>query len=370
LGEFPLKYFPPDAFMFSAGFLGSRIIESLLQRKEKVIVFDFASNNSWSTDSRITYIKGDVTKYEEVKQACQGINTVFFTAAIINFMDNLPYQYEASYRVNVIGTENVVKACQEQKVRYLVQTSTLHVTIQNPYRNTNSLWSLFSVPKKSVILIKEDDAYVTRDNATSHYGSTKALAEQIVLQANSSTLSTISIRPPGIFGSHDHLVAEDMLHNSEYLFIGFSMLIDWEYVDNICFSHLLAEAKLRTSNQSVSGHAFLISNNEAILNDCFRTMFVYYGNLKATVGPPRLIWMLGYLIEILQRILGKRFPRLGHPLNCLTLTALRIMDLDLSVTSTKAKDLLGYFDVFTVEEGIQLSVIEYRQKGVTLFSVE
>jgi nucleoside-diphosphate-sugar epimerase len=358
----------------SAGFLGSRIIESLLQRKESVTVFDFSSTNSWATDPRVKYLQGDITKYEEVKQACQGIKTVFLTAATINFMDNLPYQYEASYRVNVTGTGNVIKACQVCKVRYLIQTSTLHVTIQNPHQNTNSIWSLFSNPKKSVILIKEDDPYVTPENATSHYGSTKALAEQLVLQANTSTLSTISIRPPGIFGSCDHLVAEDMLNNSEYLFLGLSMLIDWEYVDNICYSHLLAEAKLRSTSSSsnqikVAGQAFLISNNEPILNDCFRTMFVYYGQLKATAGPPRLIWMLGYIVEILQRIFQRNFPRLPHPLNCLTLTALRIMDLDLSVTSTKAKDLLGYFDVFTVEEGIQLSVMEYRQKekGVTLF---
>jgi nucleoside-diphosphate-sugar epimerase len=166
-----------------------------------------------------------------------------------------------------------------------------------------------------------------------------------------------------------------MLQNSEYLFLGLHMLLDWEYVDNICFSHLLAEAKLRSSSSSssksqVAGNAFLISNNEPIINDVFRTMFVYYGKLKATPGPPRLIWMLGYIVEILQRIFQKNFPRLPHPLNCLTLTALRIMILDLSVTSTKAKDILGYFDVFTVEEGIQLSVMEYQQKGITLFSQE
>ena len=304
-----------------------------------------------------------------MNEACKGITTVFLTAATINFMDNLPYQYEASYRVNVTGTENVIKACQNQQVKYLIQTSTLHVTVPNPYQNTNSLWSLFATPKKGVIYITEDDEYVTRDTATSHYGSTKAIAEQLILQANSSSLSTVSIRPPGIFGARDHLVAEDMLQNLEYVFFGFRMLLDWEYVDNICFSHLLAEAKLRsTSKSQVAGNAFLISNNEPMINDVFRTMFVYYGKLKATSGPPRLIWMLGYIVEILQRIFQKNFPRLSHPLNCLTLTALRIMVLDLSVTSTKAKDILGYSDIFTVEEGIQLSVMEYQNKGVTLFS--
>lgn len=339
-----------------------------MQRDENVVVFDFSSTCSWVTDTRVTYIKGDITKYEEVKKACQGISTVYLTAAIINFMDNLPYQFDTSYRVNVTGTENVIKACQTEGVKYLIQTSTLHVTVQNPYKNTDSIWSLFSLPKKSVIKIAESDPYVTRENATSHYGSTKALAEQLVLRANSSSLSTVSIRPPGIFGAHDHLVAEDMLNNREYLFIGLSMLIDWEYVDNICFSHLLAEAKLRSSPSKVAGQAYLISNNQPILNDHFRTMFVYYGKLKATAGPPRLIWFLGYIIEILQRILQNRFPRLSHPLNCLTLTALRIMDLDLTVTSTKAKDHLGYFDVFTVEEGIQLSVMDYQNPKDTIFS--
>jgi nucleoside-diphosphate-sugar epimerase len=335
-----------------------------------VFVFDFSSNNPWVSDSRVTYLQGDITKLEQVNEACKGITTVFLTAATINFMDNLPYQYEASYRVNVTGTGNVIQACQNQNVKYLIQTSTLHVTVQNPYHNTDSIWSLFATPTKGVIYIHEDDKYVTKETATSHYGSTKALAEQLVLQANSSSLSTISIRPPGIFGARDHLVAEDMLQNSEYLFLGFKMLLDWEYVDNICFSHLLAESKLRSSKSKVAGNAYLISNNEPMINDVFRTMFVYYGKLKATAGPPRMIWMLGYIVEILQRIFQKNFPRLPHPLNCLTLTALRIMVLDLSVTSTKAKDILGYYDVFTVEEGIQLSVMEHQQKGITLFSQE
>ena len=50
------------------------------------------------------------------------------------------------------------------------------------------------------------------------------------------------------------------------------------------------------------------------------------------------------------------------------------MDLDLVIQSNKAKDILGYEDVFTVEEGIQLTVIEYNHKkkgeNITLFTNE
>jgi hypothetical protein len=35
------------------GFLGSRIIECLLQRNEKVAVFDFDTMSKWATDSRV-----------------------------------------------------------------------------------------------------------------------------------------------------------------------------------------------------------------------------------------------------------------------------------------------------------------------------
>jgi nucleoside-diphosphate-sugar epimerase len=204
-----------------AGFLGSRIVESLLQRGDQVTVFDFSPTCQWAKNSRVTFLQGDTTQLEDVTAACAGMQVVYMTAAIINFMDKLPHQYNASYRVNVEGTANVLAACNSQSVKLLVQTSTAHTVVP------------CGVPKGQIVRISEDSEYVTKESATSHYGSTKALAEELVIKANRSSnadgslLYTVCIRPMGIFGSDDHLVMEPMLKEKKYEFCGFTMLMDW-----------------------------------------------------------------------------------------------------------------------------------------------
>lgn len=224
---------------FSGGFLGSRIIESLLIRGEKKVnVFDNSPTCVWANDKRVTYTQGDITKYSDVLAACGNIDTVYLTAAAITFMDKIPYQYEKSFVINVIGCENVIKACIDCEVNYLIQTSTFHVTVP-------------CAGKKGVIEVNEEDPYVNQDSCTSYYAATKALAEQLVLRAHGSVhpnnvteLNTISIRPPGIFGARDHLVVEDMLKNKEYMFLGFTSYMDWSYVDNVAYAHLLGTSLL------------------------------------------------------------------------------------------------------------------------------
>lgn len=111
------------------------------------------------------------------------MDTVYLTAAAIHFMDKIPYQYDRSFAINVRGTENVIKACKENGVKYLIQTSTVHVTVP--------------CDQRGIVHVDETCPYVTPENCTSYYGLTKAMAESLVLKANCSSLRTIAIRPPG-----------------------------------------------------------------------------------------------------------------------------------------------------------------------------
>jgi 3beta-hydroxy-Delta5-steroid dehydrogenase / steroid Delta-isomerase len=114
------------------------------------------------------------------------MDTVYLTAAAIYFMDKIPYQYERSFSINVRGTENVIAACKAKGVKYLVETSTMHVTVP--------------CDRQGVVETDETDPYVTEQNCLSYYGLTKAMAEKLVLEASTTTsdgLKTVAVRPPG-----------------------------------------------------------------------------------------------------------------------------------------------------------------------------
>ena len=49
--------------------------------------------------------------------------------SIIRFMDEFPEQLPLSYKMNVTGTENVIQACVDLNIPYLIQTSTSHVCV-------------------------------------------------------------------------------------------------------------------------------------------------------------------------------------------------------------------------------------------------
>lgn len=156
-----------------AGFLGSAIVRLLLQDKHKVTVFDVRK----VPNDRITSIVGDITKYSDVLASLTSIDIVIHTASPPHGKDQSAY-----HAVNVLGTQNIVKACKESGVERLVFTSSASVVFngQDIHNGTESL------PHCKVHM----DAY----------NASKAQAETIIVEANDKYLATVCLRPSGIFG--------------------------------------------------------------------------------------------------------------------------------------------------------------------------
>jgi nucleoside-diphosphate-sugar epimerase len=234
--------------IIGGGFLGSRLIHALLASGEThITVFDLSATISWASDPRVKFIHGDLTNLQVVTLACTNITTVFNTAAIVRFMDDLPFQWKTSYAVNVQGVRNVIQACVEQQVTFLLQTSSLHANVSKQYDATRSA-------------LTEDIKCVTAETSLSHYATTKAMGEQLVREANSTGLKTVILRPCGIFGCGDQLMLDKMLQQKIYVFLGYRMFMDFVYVDNIAYAHFLAETALREQGQVVSSGTSVLRN--------------------------------------------------------------------------------------------------------------
>jgi len=81
-------------------------VEGLLARGEKnITVLDVNDSHLFKGEEGITFVKGSILDTALLAKVCKDIDTVFHTAAIINFWERLSFQYPKFYSINVKGTE-------------------------------------------------------------------------------------------------------------------------------------------------------------------------------------------------------------------------------------------------------------------------
>lgn len=100
-----------------AGLLGAELIKRLIGKGYTARAFDLPTADFWRVNALegVEIFKGDVTAIGDVKKAVKGVEAVFHLAAI------LPPKSEKNrgltMRVNVCGTENIVKAMKKEASR-------------------------------------------------------------------------------------------------------------------------------------------------------------------------------------------------------------------------------------------------------------
>jgi UDP-glucose 4-epimerase len=106
-----------------AGFIGSHLVEALLERGHRVRVLDDFSTgapaNLEPVRGRVEVIEGDITDPETVQSAVRGSELVFHQAALASVPRSVANPL-ATHRVCVDGTLNVLLAARDAGVRRLV----------------------------------------------------------------------------------------------------------------------------------------------------------------------------------------------------------------------------------------------------------
>jgi 2-alkyl-3-oxoalkanoate reductase len=224
------------------GFLGQAIVRLLLARGDFVRSLQRSASPELEKLG-VDCLRGDVADARIVEQAAADCQAVFHVAAKAGVWG----RYDDYHQANVLGTRNVIAACQSHGVRKLIYTSSPSVVFDG----------------KDEIGIDESVSYPTRYLA--HYPLTKAIAERMVMSANGPQLATVSLRPHLIWGPGDnHLVPRliQRARSSQLRQVGNGKnLVDTTYIDNAAEAHLLAEERLE-SGSNVSGKTYFISNGE------------------------------------------------------------------------------------------------------------
>jgi UDP-glucose 4-epimerase len=106
-----------------AGFIGSHLVEALVERGRRVRVLDnFSTGDRANLDAvagRVELVEGDITDAETVRQATRGVEVVFHQAALASVPRSVANPI-ATHRACVDGTLNVLLAARDAGVRRVV----------------------------------------------------------------------------------------------------------------------------------------------------------------------------------------------------------------------------------------------------------
>lgn len=111
------------------GFLGHHIVRELSNRGIETIVYDIAKFNfidDMMKGGHVHFIEGNILDISTLKNAMEGCDTVFHTAAIAN-LDDAVNQPIKTMEVNVLGTVNCLEAARKQNVDRFVFASSVYV---------------------------------------------------------------------------------------------------------------------------------------------------------------------------------------------------------------------------------------------------
>ena len=324
-----------------AGFVGKRIVHALLLRGETrvaVVDLDRAGLALLQRDYPSVEIHAvNVTDVDTLTKVLRGATAVFSPFAAIRFWESLPWHYVRSERINVKGSACLIQACRNAGVKRLITTSTGNVTLAWP------AWRR--------VACDESEPTVTPSTALSHYASSKAAAERLVLAANSPELATGVIRPcSNVYGYQDKLWIQMFVEAGMSFVADPQTPSDFVFVDSIVLAHLLLEARLRNGHQdAAAGEAFNITGGGVIPDGAFVALCdqeserVRGKRLPPAGFPVRLMSILGLIIDVLQIVYPGDLTRvLGPNLGTLTTTTLCAATARNPCKDDKAKRILGY----------------------------
>ena len=109
-----------------AGFIGSNLVDYLLDKGHQVVCVDNESaecNDKFYWNDKAINIKGDVTDYKFMKNVFTGVEYVFHLAAESRLQPAIKNPIEAVYK-NCVGTTTILQCAREVGVKRLVYSST------------------------------------------------------------------------------------------------------------------------------------------------------------------------------------------------------------------------------------------------------
>jgi UDP-glucose 4-epimerase len=303
-----------------AGFIGSTLAARLCQENE-ITLFDNMDRNtlqhtSLGKNSNIRLIVGNVLDFDSVKKSMAGADLVVHAAAIAG-IDTVIKSPVRTMEVNMIGTANVLRAAQQNKVSdRVLDFSTSEVFGSMAYRVTENMQTISG----------------SAGEARWVYAVSKLAGEHLAhAYFKEHGLPVVTIRPFNVYGPGQtgegaiQIFIRRALQNEAISIYGDGTQIRaWCYVDDM-----------------IEGLMYALESPNA-LGESFN------------IGNARAVTTIFGLAETICRVLDSKSQIIFRP----PLSA----DIELRIPETnKAEKLLGFKAKVDLEEGIRQTAAWYRE---------
>lgn len=373
--------------LIAAGLVGGWIVAHLLVRGEDpaaIRIIDLSPPRRKEVlENNIEFINTDISDSKAVSHAFNAQwpskvkslpLTVFHCVAYINpsdrYADFLPI-YE---KVNIYGTENVLKAAQAAGASCLVATSSASVGLKPP---TYFPWPWQRWPKNIWQFVPNAEP-ATLDGPLESYGScyawSKARAEKLVREANDpkAGFSTGCLRPGHAIYGHGLETSSSI--SWDYLRRGGSptwithVVTQFVHCANCSIGHLAMEnALINKTNPGGKAYCVTDPNPPILYGQLYRALETLAHPLTpiAFLRIPHVALLLpAYAIEA-YRLLQHRYlsflPKIIGDVAMVQPGVWNMCTLHIVYTDTAAQEEIGYRAPFTTLEGLALSVLEWNR---------
>jgi len=301
----------------ATGYIGHQLALKLAIQDYEVhaLVRDLGSKKI-PRHKNIIPVKGDICEYETVQSAIKNCDYVFHTAAFTDLRCN---KIDNFYKINVVGTRNVLEASMEERVKKVVYTSTLSTF--GP--------ALYKVP------ITENQPRIA--SYSNDYELTKSMSEDVVSEyvkkgLNCTILSLTRVYGPGLktYSNGVNSLIFKML-NDKVLFVPSKLNIEANYVfiDDVINAELLALENGKSGEKYIIGgensdYKTLFNHIKEISKSKIKTFQIDYNLVKNSIA----------FLNNLNSIFGRNFS--------LTPKVLDSLFTNRSASSQKAISTLNY----------------------------
>src|SRR5215217_804544 len=308
-----------------SGFVGGRLIERLVRDGWDVRALARSDRAADAVRTRgAEPVRGDLGDAGALSRGMEGVDACFHAAAKVE--DFGPWREFVA--ANVEGTRNVLRACRTAGVPRVVHVSTEAVLMHGQP------------------LVHADESYPLAFRSPAPYSRSKALAEQVVLEAGGGGLEATIVRPRFVWGRGDTTLLPLLLEGTRsgaFRWVGGGRhLTSTTHVDNTVEGLLLAAEKGR------GGRAYFVTDGEPVV---FRE---FVGELIATqdVTPPTasVPAPVARALAAAGETAWKLLPLRGAP--PLTRFAVWVSSQECTIDISRAERELGYRPVKSRDEGL------------------
>ena len=317
----------------ATGFIGSHVVEALLQRGDQVRCLIRDPNHlKWLRGLPVEVVQGNCNDKNSLKDAVTAVDQLFHLAGVTKAVDEKTY-----FEVNAYGTQNLVRACLEHNpsLQKFIHLSSLAAA--GPCQNGGQK--------------KETDLC----NPVSPYGQSKRMGEDLAL-AHAHELPLLILRPSAVYGPRDrdlYTLFKLLSKKIKPCFYTREQRISLCFVEDIVRAILLA-----SETKEGSGDIFFLSDGRDYRMEEVSDIFASAMGVNPVCirVPEWMMYAVASLSEYFSKLTGK--PAL---LNRGKIE--EMVQKNWVCDITKAKMVLGFNPQVSLVEGARLTFEWYKKES-------